>query len=209
MTTEMYFSVDIETDGDCPGEMPDAKSGSSILSIGVVAMHPETLADVADFYATLKRLPGGRPMNATMEWWDKFPKQWAEARESPIEPKEAMQSLENFVKETLRANKADVPVFVASPAGFDFSYVYYYLHRFLGRSIFGFSALDLKSYCMALSGCPYLQVKRQRKPEWISDLPHTHNALEDARQQADEFRKILAWRREHLLVPKALKKEDQ
>lgn len=195
MTTEMYFSVDVETDGDCPGT-------SSMLSIGAVAIDPTTMDDCADFYLTLKRLPEARPLNSTMEWWDQFPKQWAEARRTPNEPAAAMQAFENFVKDTLEYHKADVPVFVASPASFDFSFVHYYMHRFLGRSIFGFSALDLKSYCMALSDCPYLLVKQNRNPEWVSKLPHTHNALEDAQQQADEFRKILAWRKQHILMLK-------
>lgn len=206
MTTEMFYSVDIESDGDCPGT-------SSMLSIGIVSLDPETMEPHEEFYRTLKRLPDARPMNETMEWWDKFPQQWAETRKDPMEPAAVMLEIEEFVKTNLKAasgafKKEFVPVFVASPAGFDFTFYYYYAHRFLGRSVFGFSALDLKSYCMALLGCPYRLVKRNRKPEWISDLPHTHNALEDARQQADEFRKILAWRKEHLLVPKTLKQEE-
>jgi hypothetical protein len=42
------------------------------------------------------------------------------------------------------------PVFVGYPAGFDFLFVYWYLIRFAGESPFSFSALDIKTYAMAL-----------------------------------------------------------
>ena len=42
------------------------------------------------------------------------------------------------------------PVFVAYPAGFDFLFVYWYLIRFVGESPFSHSALDLKSFAMAV-----------------------------------------------------------
>lgn len=195
--SNMYFSVDIETDGDAPGV-------SSMLSIGVVAMHPVTQSHYASFYRTLKRLPDARPVTATMEWWDQHPKQWAEARKDPVEPQKAMEDLRTFVADCLAPFKGKplptdpkdpVAVFVASPASFDFSFVYYYLHRFLGESCFGFSALDMKSYAMALIGCSFTESKKERHfKEWNTTLPHTHNALEDAEAQADVFRRMLVWR---------------
>ena len=42
------------------------------------------------------------------------------------------------------------PVFVAYPAGFDFLFVYWYLIRFAGESPFSHSALDMKTYAMAV-----------------------------------------------------------
>jgi len=42
------------------------------------------------------------------------------------------------------------PVFVAYPAAFDFLFVYWYLIRFTGESPFSHSALDIKTYAMAL-----------------------------------------------------------
>ena len=195
--TDMYFSIDIETDGDAPG-------CSSMLSIGVVALHPVTQSHYASFYRTLKRLPDARPQTTTMEWWDQFPKQYAEAREDAVEPKKAMEDLRTFVEDCLAPfrgkplptdPKDPVAVFVASPASFDFSFVSYYLHRFLGESCFGFRALDLKSYAMALIGCSFSEAKKERYfDEWKTTLPHTHNALEDAEQQADVFRRMLVWR---------------
>ena len=42
------------------------------------------------------------------------------------------------------------PVFVGYPAGFDFLFVYWYLIRFAGESPFSFSALDIKTYAIAV-----------------------------------------------------------
>jgi hypothetical protein len=42
------------------------------------------------------------------------------------------------------------PVFVGYPAAFDFSFVYWYLTEFAGENPFGYSAIDIKTYAMAL-----------------------------------------------------------
>lgn len=203
MTCNLYFSVDIETDGDAPGT-------NSMLSIGAVALNPRTYASENTFYKTLKRLPDARPQTSTMEWWDQFPQAWAETRRDPADPKQAMTDFRDFVlrevarvyRENEELQEAPTPVFVASPVSFDFSFVYYYFYRFLGECPFGFSALDLKSYCAALLNRPFTESKKDNYlPEWVSKLPHTHNALEDALQQADVLRKVLQWREKMVFVP--------
>lgn len=192
---DMYFSIDIETDGPAPGT-------SSMLSIAVVALDPVDLTECGTFYRTLKRLPEARPENDTMNWWDGFPEQWVQARKDPQDPAEVMRALQEFViemgkqaKRRHNMEKGPIPVFVAYPAGFDFSFVYYYLHRFLGESVFSFSALDLKTFAMALLGRGFTDVKKDNYPEeWKTDLPITHNALDDARSQADTLVRMLRWR---------------
>jgi hypothetical protein len=85
------------------------------------------------------------------------------------------------------------PVFVAYPAGFDFLFVYWYLIRFAGESPFSFSALDVKTYAMALLRKEYRQsVKRNMPKRWFDDLPHTHRALDDAIEQGALFCNMLA-----------------
>jgi len=206
--TDIYFSVDIETDGDAPGL-------SSMLSIGAVALYPEsyssTMANHSTFYATLKRLPESRPLTATMEWWDQFPKQWAEARLGAADPAVVMKNLELWVQKVLqdmeqKGVKDPVAIFVAAPIGFDFSFVYYYLHRFLGRCVFGHNGVDLRSVAMGILGNDYRYKTENYPQEWKSPLPHTHNALEDAEEQADRFRLMMTWRRKMELRLKAQEK---
>jgi DNA polymerase III epsilon subunit-like protein len=191
---DLFFSVDIETDGEAPGV-------SSMLSIGAVVISAAgQVQDHETFYRTLHRLPGANPTNATMNWWDQYPKQWAEARADAIPPEQAMKEFAEWVKVTCRRRGANIkPVFVAHPAGFDFTWVYYYCHRFLRESVFEFSALDMKTYAMAVLGTSFWgSGKSNWPPPWTIDsvkYPLTHNALEDALHQAYIFSRMLEYTR--------------
>jgi hypothetical protein len=80
------------------------------------------------------------------------------------------------------------PVFVAYPAGFDFLFVYWYLIRFVGRSPFSHSALDIKTFAMAMMKKPYRKCVKSNMPKrWFDKLPHTHVALDDAIEQGAMF----------------------
>lgn len=84
------------------------------------------------------------------------------------------------------------PVFVAYPAGFDFLFVYWYLMRFVGESPFGHSALDMKTYAMAVLKTGYRDSARRNMPrDWLDPLPHTHVALDDAIEQGALFCNML------------------
>lgn len=85
------------------------------------------------------------------------------------------------------------PVFVAYPAAYDFMFIYWYLIRFAGESPFSHSALDIKTYAMALIKRDYrASVKRNMPRRWFSDLPHTHVALDDAIGQGILFCNMLS-----------------
>ena len=85
------------------------------------------------------------------------------------------------------------PVFVGYPAAFDFMFITYYLHRFAGESPFSYSALDVKSYAMALLRTDFYEVTKDKMPQyWFDDLPYTHIALDDAISQGALFCNMLA-----------------
>ncbi len=85
------------------------------------------------------------------------------------------------------------PVFVAYPAGFDFVFVYWYLMRFVGESPFSHSALDLKTFAWALLGGDFRAATKRNMPKsWFDPLPHTHVAIDDAREQGHLFCNMLA-----------------
>jgi len=72
-------------------------------------------------------------------------------------------------------------------------WIYWYLIRFVGRSPFSFSALDMKTLAMALLKKPYRQSTKKNMPKtWFDDLPHTHNALDDAIEQGALFCNMVA-----------------
>ncbi|MDF2817440.1 MAG: exonuclease [Stenotrophomonas rhizophila] len=85
------------------------------------------------------------------------------------------------------------PVFVGYPAGYDFMFVYWYLMRFAGESPFSHSALDIKTFTMAMLKKDYRSVTKRSMPKrWFDRLPHTHVALDDAIEQGALFCNMLA-----------------
>jgi hypothetical protein len=177
---EVYVSTDVETDGPIPGI-------NSMLSFGSAAyLADKTL--VATFTANLERLPGAEPCPRTMEWWASQPEAWAACRENPQPPEQVMPQYVQWLKRL-----PGRPVFVGYPAAFDFMFVYWYLIRFAGESPFSHSALDIKTYAMAMLKKGYREsVKRNMPRRWFDDLPHTHRALDDAIEQGALFCNMLA-----------------
>ena len=182
--SELYVSTDVETDGPIPGP-------NSMLSFGSAAYTADKKL-LATFEANLHTLPNAAGDPGTMAWWQTQPEAWAAHRQNLQEPEAAMNAYLAWLK-----NLPGKPVFVAYPAAFDFMFVYWYLIRFAGESPFSFSALDIKSFAMAILGTDYREtVKRNMPREWFDPLPHTHKALDDAIGQGALFCNILAAARE-------------
>jgi hypothetical protein len=186
---EIYVSTDVEADGPIPGP-------HSMLSFASAAFRADkTLAGT--FTANLNLLPGAQGEPRTMEWWRGQPEAWAACRADLREPADVMPEYVAWLKAL-----PGKPVFVGYPAAYDFLFVYWYLIRFAGESPFSHSALDIKSYAMALLGTDYrASVKRNMPRAWFDDLPHTHVALDDALGQGALFCNMLSVRRRHLTSP--------
>lgn len=180
MPEEIYVSTDIEADGPIPGP-------HSMLSFASVALRADKTV-VGDFTANLMPLAGATEHPRTMQWWAGFPAALAKARENPEDPAAVMPRYAKW----LRKLPGRV-VFVGQPAAYDFMWVYWYLHQFADGDVpFGHSALDAKTYAMALLKRPYRDCVRGALPEeWSDPLPHSHVALDDARSQGAMFCNML------------------
>ncbi len=168
---ELYFSTDVETDGPIPG-------GYSMLSFGTVVF--DSLGtEMGDFTRNLVRLPQSQQHPDTMEWWKKQPEAWKAHRQNVIQPITAMREYIAWVK-----SFDCIPVFVAYPAGFDWTFMYWYMITFCNESPFGFQAIDMKSFTMALLGTEFKKTtKNAMPPGWFPEKGHNHIALDDAREQ--------------------------
>ena len=110
--------------------------------------------------------------------------------QSAVDPQQAMSDFKRWLKEL-----GGRPVF-ASFSSWDWAFVYYYLIRFGGGSPFGHSSMDIKSLYMGKYGSSWGEtakgsIARQRGYLLDGLGPHTHNALDDAREQAALLRRIL------------------
>jgi hypothetical protein len=182
MVAEIYVSTDVEADGPIPGP-------NSMLSFASAAFRADKTL-IGTFEANLTTLPGAQGDPKTMEWWKGQPEAWAACRANPRDPAVVMPEYVAWLK-----SLPGKPVFVAYPAAYDFMFVYWYLIRFTGESPFSHSALDIKTYAMALLGTEYREsVKRNMPKDWFDKLPHTHVALDDAKGQGALFCNMLAFR---------------
>jgi len=170
---ESLVSVDVETSGPSP-------STGSLISIGACLVD----APATSLYVELKPLPG-------LPWSDEAARihglDRARLLREGLEPSEAMRQLEIWLAEACDGRQ---PIFVGFNAGFDWMFVDDYFQRHLGTNPFGPSALDIKSYYMgrervALWSETTHRHVRQRYP---IEIEHSHNALDDAREQAELMR---------------------
>ena len=178
---EIYVSTDVETDGPIPGP-------HSLLSFASAAYRADKTL-LATFSANLETLPGATGDPATMDWWSQRPDAWDACRRDLQAPETAMKNYVAWLKAL-----PGRPVFVAYPAAFDFLFVYWYLIRFVGHSPFSHSALDMKTFAMALLKIGYRDATKRNMPRrWFdAGLPHTHVALDDAIEQGALFCNMLA-----------------
>lgn len=174
--SETLISVDIEAAGPHPAEY-------SMLSIGACVV------DLPDngFYVELKPLTDAA-LESSLAVGGLSMEHLAKAG---LTPPDAMRQFEDWIE--LVTPRGHVPVFVAFNAPFDWMFVDSYFHRFLGRNPFGHSALDIKAYYLGAMGGTWAATSmRVLSPRYLEGRYLSHNALGDARDQAELFRKIRA-----------------
>lgn len=177
---EIYVSTDVEADGPIPGP-------HSMLSFGSAAFGVDG-NQIDSFSANVELLPGACGHPETMNWWKKNNDAWVACRKELRPPVEAMKDYAAWL-DALPGR----PVFVGYPASYDFMFVYWYLIRFVGRSPFSFSALDIKTMAMTMLGKDFHASSKKNMPrEWFGPTLHSHVALQDAIEQGVLFCNMLA-----------------
>lgn len=173
-----YVSLDVETDGPCPGV-------NSMLQLGA-AVFDENGSFIESLSYNLDVLPEAVADPSTLKWWKERQAVYAATRVNTLSPARAMAGFVGWLKQFPK------PTALCYPAGFDFTWVYWYLHKFTGSSPFGFQALDIKSYAAAVLGVPYRNAIKNNMPkEWFAGLPkHKHDACADAIEQGMLFFKM-------------------
>jgi hypothetical protein len=178
--TEVYISTDIEADGPIPGP-------HSMLSFASAAYSADKKL-IDTFSANLDLLPGAVGHPKTMAWWQTQPEAWAACRKNMEPPEIVMPRYSGWL-----GSLPGKPVFVGYPVTFDFMFMYWYLIRFTGESPFSHSALDIKTYAMAMLKKDYRRCTKSNMPKhWFDRLPHTHIALDDAIGQGALFCNMLS-----------------
>jgi hypothetical protein len=187
---DLYISVDIEADGPIPGPYSMLSFGMAVA--GSFDGSTFTARDPAaeTFYRELVPISAQfDPEALAVSGLDRD-----ELLRSGTDPAEAMNSAVEWVRGVSRKHLA---VAVAYPLPYDWMWLYWYFMRFAERgSPFGHSrALDIKTLYARAAHVPAGEATKRNMPaEILSPRPHTHNALDDAIEQADLFQSLFAWR---------------
>ena len=155
-----YVMVDIEADGPIPGDY-------SMVCFGAVIVEP-----------ALERTFYGKLAPISEKWVPEALRVSGFSREETLKfsaPAEVMSSFDCW----LTANVASRPLFVADNNGFDWQFINWYFHHFLGRNPFGFSSMNLGSLYKGLVKDTFASFKHLRKTR------HTHNPVDDAMGNAE------------------------
>lgn len=188
VSSDIYFSVDIESDGPIPGPF-------SMLSLALVA--------VATFDGErFVRLD----THGTSRYWELQPVSdnyepaalaihgldRGRLQREGVPPERAMREADEWVRGVAGAYR---PVLVAYPAVFDWSFVHWYFLSFRGSSPFGHGAcIDIRSLYMGAAGSTYEESSKSNLPaDLLPHSPHTHNALDDAIEQGELFSNLFEW----------------
>lgn len=186
---DVYFSADVETDGPIPGEF--SMLSFALVVAGTFDGEVFTRPDHYDrcFVTTL------RPISTNVD---------AEAlrvngldrdllvREG-TDPSDAMTRAAEWV---VREAGGCVPVLVAYPLSFDWAWLYWYFTKFSATgSPFNHSrCFDLKTAFAVKANTPVARAGHSHLPAHLqSPRPHTHDALDDAIEQAEIFARIFMW----------------
>ena len=162
-----YVVVDVESDGPIPAEF-------SIVCFGAVIF--DNLLDKTFYGRTRPISDRCVPEALAVSGFSR------EEHLSFEEPKQVMESFAAWLEKHTKGR----PIFVSDNVAFDWQFINYYFHRFLGKNPFGFSGRRIGDLYAGM-------VKDASKATgWkkYRATAHTHNPVDDAKGNAEALKKL-------------------
>lgn len=159
--------VDVEADGAIPHKY-------SMVCFGAVVVEP-----------SLSKTFYGKTKPISDEWNEQALAVSGFTREDHLtfdEPKQVMFEFDEWVK----ANSKGQAVFISDNPAFDWQWINYYFHFFLGKNPFGFSARRIGDLYAGLEK-DFFAASRWKK---FRKTRHTHNPVDDALGNAEALLQI-------------------
>ena len=155
-----FIMVDVEADGPIPGDY-------SMISFGAVVVN-QGLHQT--FYGKLKPI--------SEKWIPEALAVSGNSREQTLTFDEPVSVMRRFA-EWIRKVSKDQPRFIADNNGFDWQFINWYFHHFIGVNPFGFSSSNLGSLYKGLEADMFANFKHLRQTK------HDHNPVNDAKGNAE------------------------
>jgi len=186
---DVYFSADVETDGPIPG--PFSMLSFALVFAGVFNGREFVSPKKFDktFYRELRPISENFQSDALRVNGLNRNRLLSEGGD----PAEIMTEAAQWIRDTARNGK---PILVAYPLSFDWSWLYWYFTKFaVGGSPFNHSlCYDVKTAFAVKAGVPISEAGRSKLlPSLRPKSKHTHNALDDAMEQAEVFASVFQW----------------
>ena len=162
-----FIIVDVEADGPAPGEFSMVCFGAVLFDEHLDKSFYGQTRPVTDRFDPEALAVSGFSREQHMTF---------------AEPKVAMTAFEAWIQDLTQGRA----VFVSDNLAFDWQFINYYFHRFLGRNPFGFSGRRIGDIYAGLVKDAY------KATEWkkFRVTSHTHNPVDDARGNAEALHKF-------------------
>jgi hypothetical protein len=155
-----YVMVDVEADGPIPGDYSMICFGAVLVRPGLQTIFYGKLRPISERWIPEALRPSGFSREETLAFDD---------------PAAVMAAFARWLRE--HAGKRTF--FIADNNGFDWQFINWYFHHFLGTNPFGHSSLNLGSLYKGLVRSTFKTFKHLRKTR------HTHHPVDDARGNAE------------------------
>ncbi len=187
---DLYISGDIEADGPIPGEYSMMAFGLAVAGRFEENIFTAYDPEASTFYRELRPISTKFDSEAlAVTGLDR-----SQLELEGADPTEVMLSAANWVRTQAGSDR---PVLVGYPVVFDWLFLQWYFVRFVGDSPFGFSgALDMKTIYHQKAETTLDLAGMNDLPDFLkSRRKHSHNALEDAIEQAEIFASLFMWKK--------------
>ena len=165
-----WIMLDVESDGPIPGDY-------SMIAFGAVVVEKEP---ARSFGARLAPISG--------EWIPEALAVSGFSREEVLEfsdPKETMESFREWLDSIAITFGDNRPMFISDNNGYDWSFINWYFHHFLGNNPFGHSSTNLGGLYKGM-------VKNMRKNfKHLRKTRHTHDPVDDAKGNVEAMLEMI------------------
>ena len=155
-----YIIVDVESDGPIPNKYSMVCFGAIIVESSLSKTFYAKTKPVSDLY-----IPEALAISG-------FSREEHELFDDPLI---AMQQF----KEWIDTNSVGRPIFLADNLAYDWSFINYYFHYYLGENPFGWTGRRIGDLWCGYNNDMHIKWKDMRKTK------HTHDPIDDARGNAE------------------------
>ena len=160
-----YIMVDIEADGPIPGDYSMISFGAVLVDEQLDKTFYGQLKPVSDRFIPEALAVSGHSREETLSFED---------------PRKVMLDFAEWIKATCK----DSPIFISDNNGFDWMFICWYFHHFIGKNPFGFSSQNLGSLYKGIVKDTTKNFKHLRKTK------HTHHPVDDAKGNAEAMLRL-------------------